>query len=335
MRGLEPIEGVCDRSFFQLVQQLVRLREGAIAPGGGGPPRHETIRFRPNASLGFPASDVAAVERYELPGEEIPLRYRVTVNFMGLYGPASPMPNHFTEEMLWADGEGEIQRDFLDLFHHRMISFVYRAWLKYRHWAHYRAGGKDATTPLYLGLIGMGTDGLVEASRISPFALLRCAGLLGGGPRSAAGLRALLRDQFDQVPLEVTSFLRRVVTLPGDQCSRLGAASCRLGKSVILGERVVDRATAFGLTLGPLSAAEFEQWLPGGERFQRMVRLVRFYLRDPLDAVVTLKLEAPEVPALRLGERRPLGQMSWLLPTGRAEGRVELKTVRFDPLRAA
>ena len=329
------IPGVRDYSFFRLVGLLLRLREGAVAPGGSGPVRHETLRFRPNASMGFPSSDIDSVDQYELPGEEIPVRYRVTVNFMGLYGPASPMPNHFTEDMLWADNESTTQRDFLDLFHHRMISFVYRAWRKYRHSEHYERAGSDSTTAMYFGLIGLGTAGLKEVAPVPPLDLLRAAGLLGGGPRSAAGLSALLRDHFDDVPLRIESFLRRVVAVPPAQRSRLGQRGCTLGRDGILGERVPDRGTSFGVHLGPLDAAEFQRWLPGGERFVRLTRLVRFYLRDPLDFSLILRLKKEEMPALRLGEPRPLGQMSWLLPTREEEGVVRVPTARWDPLRAA
>ncbi|MBK8232239.1 MAG: type VI secretion system baseplate subunit TssG [Candidatus Eisenbacteria bacterium] len=330
-----PFEAPHAYSFFQIVGFLIRQREGTIAPGGEGPARRETIRFRPSIGLGFPTSDVQSVERYELPGEEIPVRFRVTVNFMGLYGPSSPLPNHYSEDLIWYGEEGQTQRDFLDLFHHRMISFVYRAWAKYRHWASYRQGGSDTLTRMYLGLIGLGTPGLREAAPLPPLSMLRAAGLLGGGSRSAAGLAGLLRDQWGDLPITVESFLSRVVSLPRSATSSLGKRGVVLGRDLILGERVVDRRTAFSIHLGPVGAEEFARWLPGGERFEAMVKLVRFYVTDPLDFALFLTLKREEVPALRLGARQPLGQMSWLLPDGTEDGVVRLPADRWDPLRNA
>ena len=51
---------------------------------------------------------------------------------MGLYGPSSPLPNHYTEDVLWASADEDAARSFLDLFNHRLISLVFRAWEKYR-----------------------------------------------------------------------------------------------------------------------------------------------------------------------------------------------------------
>ena len=95
-------------SFFQLVRLLTDQRPGSVPPGGEGPACREAVRFRASASMGFPASDVASVEERPDPAGEGASRFLLTVNFFGLYGPASPMPNHFTEEILWAGADGEL-----------------------------------------------------------------------------------------------------------------------------------------------------------------------------------------------------------------------------------
>src|SRR4029077_3640515 len=102
----------------------------------------------------FPRSAVEPAERRE-GDDDRPPHYRVTVNFMGLYGPASPLANHFTEEMIWAGTEQQAGRDFVDLFHHRIISFVYRAWEKYRYGAQFDAAGPDDFTRRLECLIGV------------------------------------------------------------------------------------------------------------------------------------------------------------------------------------
>ncbi len=323
-------------SFFQLVRLLVDERGEAVAPGGEGPPSRETVRFRPSLGLGFAVSDVASVERYEIPGEEIPERYRVTINFFGLYGPASPLPNHFTEDLLWNGRDQDPVREFLDLFHHRMISFVWRAWAKYRHYVQYREEGRDAFTRRMLCLVGMGTPGAAEAAGVPAPLLLRGAGLVGGQPRSAAGLRSFLQDQFEAVAVEVRDFLERHVAIPVEQLFRLGSAAARLGEEACLGERLSDRGGAFRVVLGPVSAADARRFLPGREAFERLVRFTRFFVTDPLDFDVMLRVQGAEVPAFRLSADggMPLGQLTWLTPTGEEEGRVVLSTRSADPLYA-
>jgi hypothetical protein len=174
--------------FFSLVQRLRRDAPGAAAPGGPGPASAENMRFRPAASMGFSASDVESVERLDATDESRPPHYRVTVNFMGLYGPASPLANHFTEEMIWAGSEQQGGRDFIDLFHHRIISFVYRAWEKYRYGAQFDAAGPDDFTRRLECLIGVGTPGMREATGLDLVPLLGTSGLFAARQRSAVGL---------------------------------------------------------------------------------------------------------------------------------------------------
>ena len=48
-------------SFFQLVRLLERHAKSAARVGGRGPASDEAVRLRPEASLGFPASDVTGL----------------------------------------------------------------------------------------------------------------------------------------------------------------------------------------------------------------------------------------------------------------------------------
>lgn len=323
-------------SFFQLVRLLLREREGAVSPGGTGPAGRETVRFRPAASLGFAASDVESVARGEDPGAEIPTRFLVTVNFMGLYGPASPMPNHFTEEILWAGIDGQGVRDFLDLFHHRIISLFYRAWEKYRYPIQFEPGGADPVTARMLCLVGLGTRGMVEGAGVPAVPLLRTAGALGSRPRSAVGLEGFLRDHFPGIAVIVEACVEREAPIPATQRLRLGRSNARLGVDACLGERLRDRGGAFRIALGPLSGEDYRRFLPRGEDgdLARLVRLTRLFVLDPLTFDVALRLEAPAVPALRLAPEAdlPLGQMSWLSPRGAAEGEACLSVRDIDPL---
>jgi type VI secretion system protein ImpH len=324
-------------SFFQLVRLLLREQEGAVAPGGDGPAAREAIRFRPAAHLGFAASDVQGVEVKEVPGAEIPTRFTVAVNFMGLYGPSSPMPNHFTEEILWAGVDGEGVRDFIDLFQHRLISFFYRSWEKYRYPIEFEAIGPDAVSRRFLCLAGLGTSGMAEAAGVPVVRLLRTAGLLATRHRSAAALEGLLRDHLAGVSITIESCVERDARIPAAQRIRLGQSASRLGDDACLGERLRDRAGSFRVAIGPMDGDAFRRFLPGGEDLERLVRLVRLFVTDPLDFDVALLLAPASVPPLRLApqEGLGLGRMSWLAPREPREGRVVLSTRALDPLAPA
>ena len=71
----------------------------------------------------------------------------MTVNFMGLTGPLGILPYSYTEFMLERmRAKDSSLQDFLDIFNHRMISFFYRAWEKYRFPVTYCLGDEDRFT---------------------------------------------------------------------------------------------------------------------------------------------------------------------------------------------
>lgn len=320
-------------SFFQMVRALLREDPGAPSPGGLGPAARENIRFRPSVSLGFPASSIESLEALPPDASAIE-RYRMTVTFMGLYGQASPLPNHYSEDFLMREQEHDPAREFLDLFHHRMISLFYRAWEKYRFPLRYREGGTDEYTRRALCLIGLGTAGM-EAGGMPPLHLLRSAGLVADRHRSAAGLEALLRTHFDTGSLTVRACMPQRAPIPPRQRLRLGGRVTRLGGSAVLGERMMDRAGLFQIAIGPLGLDEFRRFLPGGGQLRRLVLLTRLYVRDPLDFNVRLTLRAAEVPAFRLApaEALPLGHLSFLSPRADQDGQALISIKNLDPLR--
>ncbi len=326
-------------SFFQLVRLLQRSVPGSAPPGGEGPPSREPMRFRPSVEMGFAPGDIesleTAVKRTEEGAEE--RFYRLTLNFMGLYGATSPLPNHMTESVLWEPSDNSPRRDFLDIFHHRLISFVYRAWARARHYIQYDAGGTDRFTHRAFSLIGMGTDGQRAAWGVGDLELLRAAGLLTGGSRSAAGLEGMLRDHFENVPIEIESFVPRAVRIPAQQRMRLGMQGSRLAEDAHLGEAVQDCGGMFRVKVGPVASSDFRRFLPGAPAFARLVRLVRLYVPDYLDFEVELRLKGGETPALRLGEeqRLPLGHMSWLAPRSARDEAVTLTPGALDPIGRA
>ncbi len=323
-----------DFEFFQLVKLLRREGRDAALPGGPGPARRENVRFRPPLSIGFAPGDIEALDVIEADDSGAPRRFRLEVNFMGLYGPSSPMPTHFSEDFMWRAGHEDAGRDFVDLFHHRMISFVFRAWLKYRHAEQFDARELDDYSRRALCTIGLGTPGIAAGSGLPPLAMLRTAGLLADRHRSAVGLEQFLRAHLEVPTLRVRPCVAHAARVPASQSLRLGRPSARLGETAVLGERVADRAGTFRIEFGPFDVASARRFLPGSDDLTRLVRLTRLYVRDPLNVELLLRIPAEGVPPLRLTERARLGlgHLTWLSPDGRHEGRAAVSLRAYDPL---
>ena len=325
-----------DFSFFQLVKLLRRETPGAPLPGGPGPAERENLRFRPSLGIGFPPADIhelTAIGKDEETGES--RRWRVEVNFMGLYGPSSPMPTHFSEDFLWAAGtDGDSARDFVDLFHHRIISFVFRAWLKYRHDEQFDPKALDDFSRRMLCLLGLGTTGMEKGTQLALLPLLRSAGLLADRHRSAAGLEQYLRAHLGLETLRIRPCVESTAHIPRSQRLRLGRPSARLGDTAVLGEQMVDLAGTFRIEIGPTDVPSARRFLPGSADLVKLVRLTRLYVHDPLKIELRLRIRAESVPPLRLTERAQLGlgHLTWLSPGGNLEGQATVSLRPYDPL---
>src|SRR5262249_14763693 len=134
----------CDFALFQAIRILERLGGGPRL-GREGPASAETVRLRPAASLAFAPSDVAALGPAEPPSHAraLPVRFRLTTRFLGLYGVTSPLPTYYAESIAQADPDQHRVRDFLDLFHHRLLSLLFRAWTRHHYEVEFLPDGSD------------------------------------------------------------------------------------------------------------------------------------------------------------------------------------------------
>jgi len=325
--------------FFQAVRVLERLYPERQSIGRDATPSQEVVRVRAHASLSFPASAIHQMS----PAVEGQGPAEMTVAFMGLTGPLGVLPRHYTELLL----ERQRRKDhtlgaFLDLFNHRLVSLLYRAWEKHHFPIAYeralvRGQHDDRLSQYLLDFIGLGTAGLQDRLEVPDQVLRFYAGLFAQQPRSASALSGLLQDYFG-VPVDVVQFTGQWLTLEPAQRSRLGgrtklvgraqgSKSCdhvlpsnnALGVRAVLGGRVWDQQAKFTLRLGPLSYAAFTQFLPAGSAFRPLLQLTRFFAGQEHDFVVQLVLKAAEVPGCQLGatgaQAPRLGWSTWLKTT--------------------
>lgn len=312
-------------SFFQIVQLMERCFHPASRVGRLGPVSDELIRFRPSASLAFPASDIAGVEQLQ-EGEENPARFRVTTTFMGLYGSTSPLPSFYAEEILWKE-ENDTVREFIDIFHHRLLSLFYRCWFKYRYHMQFEPEGRDEFSRRMFGLIGLGSAGLTENTGVPSVRLIRYAGLLSQQTRPARTLEGMLSDYFEDINIRVEPFTGRWVPIAPEQHNALGLRFCSLAEDCNIGERVYSRSSSFRIAAGPLKFDIFVTFLPERENNKILISLVNFFIRDRLEFDIKLSIIERDIPQLRLfsddqAGRMQLGWTTWLF-SERSESRQE------------
>ncbi|HZF38091.1 MAG TPA: type VI secretion system baseplate subunit TssG, partial [Blastocatellia bacterium] len=229
--------------FFQAVRLLERLMPERLPVGRVTDegqvinPGREVARFRTIASLAFPPSQIQGLEQaQEGEGDRQP---RMEVAFMGLTGPLGVLPNHYTELLIDRLRAGDrAMHDFLDLFNHRLISFFYRAWEKYRFPVAYeRRPNDDQFTSFLFSIIGLSTRGLLRRMSLRDEGLLCYGGLIAQRPHSAIAFEAIVGDYFG-VKASMIQFAGQWLPLDADSVSKLGAANNVLGVSAVAGARV-------------------------------------------------------------------------------------------------
>ena len=301
-------------SFYRIVYLLQHLVPEAVPVGAQGPPEREVVRFRAHLSMGFSSADVTSLTVKESESEDLP-RFELTTTFMGLYGPASPLPTHYTEELLHDEDGREVRRAFMDLFHHRMMSLLYRVWEKYRYAIRFQALGKDPISKLFLQLSGLGLPPKGE-TRIHPIRLLAYAGLWTQRTRPASALRGILADYFRGVDVEIEQFAGRWLEIPESEQNRLGGVRSRLGEDINLGSRIFDRGASFRVRLDRLGINDYLSFLPPGDKTAELEEIVDQFNSDGLDYEVKLWLRREEVPSVMLGA--PAARLGWATWLGKA-----------------
>jgi type VI secretion system protein ImpH len=321
--------------FFQAVRLLERAaRERALLdprrpwrPLGQDWPEREAVRFRALPSLSFPAGAIREIWPPRANGPDgLP---ELLVTFFGLTGPSGVLPQHYTALLIDRVRKKDLAlRDFLDLFHHRLLSLFYRAWLKYRlpfAYEQFRLDpGSEDTDPctgaLYC-LVGLGTPGLRGRRAVDDETFLYYGGHFAHQPRCADSLERLLADYFN-LPVRLEQFHGQWLYLGEADRSQFPGPGCPAGRnhevgvSLVVGRRVWDVQSKFRLRLGPLTYEQFRGFLPDGRAFRRLCQLTRSYVGLEFDYDVQPVLKREEVPRCRLvirgPERRRLGWDTWV-----------------------
>jgi len=325
--------------FFQAIRLLEFAKPTAAPPGESTDPDTELVHLAASSSLSTPASEIQSLEARPDPGTPPLLR----VNFSSLAGPAGPLPYPDTERMLersWRKDDS--MRDFLDIFHHRILSLIVRVRKAHLPPFTAREPSEGNVASFLFALIGLrmypgaspasrapASAGALEVSRLRPLrnrlgvpdrVLLYYSGILTSHPRSASGLECLFSDYFG-TPCRVEQLKGVWRTLDPSQWTRIGRTGQNniLGQTAMAGTRIWDQQGAIELYLGPMPLVQFVSFLPTGDSFKTACGLMAFYAGPDLQFRIRLGIRARQAPLPQLAAQpgaataqTRLGWTSWL-----------------------
>lgn len=281
--------------FFSALRCLDALHPQRPRLGTSEHLRQDSVRLGQAVSLAF---EPAMLRNLQL-REGMPPRLQVT--FFGLTGVNGPMPLPFCEEALsrQINHNDGVLAAFLDVFHHRLLSLLYRSWAMTRPVVCADRPGQDRFREYVQAFVPRS-----EHYYASQYLDQR---------RSADGLLTLLRDRL-QVPITLRQWYGRLSALAVEDQLQLGAGpeAARLGQRALLGRRVWNVQHSVRVILGPLSLADLKRFLPGTVAFCELARLVDDYLGCGFEWDVQLLLAPCANTHLCLGSHLPLGLATWL-----------------------
>lgn len=291
---------------FSFFQALRLLRQHVVNQGKD--PEVE-IRVHPRLGLGFPNTDLSSI-RLDREGH-----FKVTANFMGLYGVDSPLPMFYTEDLLREQSDGyTVNREFLDIFSQSVYPLFFHAWLKTR--PSLRIVERNDHRMLAILYAFVGLDSPLESTMLpGQGSLLQCGAFFSQRTRSAEGLTGVIRTSFPKATVRVRQLQPVWVPIPPVQHFLLGEQSCSLGDDAHVGGhcRALNGIT---IALTNLTAETYLSILRGGKEHERLRFLVDYYLIEPVYLKVELELKPNEAGQIRLGSSHwsLLGHNTWLLP---------------------
>lgn len=296
-----------------LRQMAVRDAQHLQAPriGLAQRPQQEGFRLGQQASLAFAPRELASVEL-------LPDRAHLRVFGLGLLGPNGPLPIHMTE-LVRERSEGRRDStlaDFLDMFHHRYLTHLYRAWAQGQ-----SAVGldrvDDETFTRYVARLAGDEPTQVQRSALAPHARWASSAHRIRSARDPDGLVSTLSRYFG-VPVQLQEFQLHWVALQVQDQTQLGhpRASGMLGMGAMSGESIPDRQSRFRLVIGPLDLAGYLRLTPqgnaSGQDLPALIELVRSFIGLEYEWEVEVRIHANATPPCSLGDGAQLGWSSWM-----------------------
>jgi type VI secretion system protein ImpH len=295
-------------NFFQAVRRLEAEHPSNPRVGSSIRLEEEYLRFCQLPSLAFAPSSIEQVQ-------QVNAVVRMHVNFLGLFGPNGPLPQHLTE---FARDRQRNAHDptlvrFMDIFHHRMLSFFYRAWACNEKSVDFDRADQARYADYFGSLFGIGTASVQNRDSVLDWTKIHFSGRMSAQTRNAEGLEAILGNYFG-IPTRIQEFEGYWMKIPKENRCRLGETpeTGSLGINAIAGERKYEVQLKFRILMGPMDFADLQRLVPIGPSFRRLKDWVLNYVNQEFYWDLQCIVKAAEVSGIALGQGAMLGWTTWL-----------------------
>jgi len=308
--------------FISLMRMIAARTNPLPPPGKAERPALEAFRIGQQAHMTFSPREVA---KLSVDGQKI----RLNLFSLGMWGPQGAMPLHMTEQAYTrSELHDHTLSDFLNIFHHRALSHLYRAWFVSQDTASLDRQDDERFSRYIANLVGLDPEDY-RTSPLPGHARLASAAHLVRQARNPEGLSGALHYYFG-IPVAIEEFAVQWIMLEGNEQSQLGNSdsALALGEAAILGNAVSDRQHKFRLVLGPLTLKQYMRFSAWGQDLPVLREWVRNFVGFEYAWDVELILAAEEIPTATLDGSHQLGYAVWL---DREPSRMPVSGMSFEP----
>lgn len=281
--------------FFQAVRLIEHWRPGSV-------------RFRNRLAMSFPTHQLENISSDDG-------AVRVTPAFMGMLGSQGVLPLHYSErigryERSSNDGG---PRAFLDVLSHRPLALFSQAW------ARYRPDEGDGFSNALAALAGTHLEHeLIERETLAFYAVqIRSRAV-------SAPMMAGMYTEYFGVPFSIQQLVGEWQALPVEDQACLGQTNASLDGGVMLGERIYRCDARVRLRIGPMSAEQYEDFLPGCGGARKLSAMLDLHCGVGITYEVCLIQRAQDAQVACLDAGSRLGVNARLLSTPPARDSEEL-----------
>lgn len=324
--------------FFQATYLLERF-SGKKNLGEGACTQTEPVRFKASAQLGYRGAAIESISPAENPKDkaskysaelEAPVKsvFEMTVSGFGILGAEGVMPLHYSEWVAAQARQGpSVLMAFIDLFHQRCLTLLYRAWKKYR----FPTNSDSLVERMMKSVLGASPTSLpdqpyslasaesvmkdVQRNRnASEAALLQYAGLMARGQVGGETLSRILSDYFNLLitihefqggwePISEAFLTRLPSRKAAPRRGRRQKNQGCLGMNAILGERAWQVQSKVLVCITCDSAEAFKDFSPNGQACEHLTTLLRHALGVGVSAELELVVQPAHLPKPLLPQR--------------------------------
>lgn len=273
--------------------------------GDGLNPKHDLVNIQSHITFGHKASGVQHVT------QTADGKYSILLNNLSLAGMYGALPDTYGEEI--ADRKNQDMRDFLDIFHHRLMGLLYRFYRKNRIFL-----GSTNVKNNIVGKILHNLTGLSLFKKPFQFqetGIFPLFNLFWRNGASVSGVQDLISAYF-HIKTKVIPFLGGWIYPDKSALSYLNKSYQALNQSLFIGRKTWDDTYGFTICIGPMDFEKYVTFIPSVQQnFPILRQLLLYYIGNSYHARLQLHLRSDTVPALCLGKRSYLNFTTWISPT--------------------